>query len=371
MRAAIIGAGFAGRVHAEALAACGVEIAAIITTKEETAEAFAREYGIPRWGTELSLAWEDDIDAVHICTPPTTHGWMVKELLKHGKNVLCEKPLSFDAEEAEEIARIAGESGRICALTFNVRYHMAVQKAREILQSGDFGRPLLIHGNYMQEFNAFPAPLDWRYKPELAGNMRAVSEIGSHWIDLAQYVSGKKVTAVSALFGNFHPHRILADGMMYPEDSGVKGEDFSVISEDAAALTFRYEDGAMGNVLLSEISPGRGNRLSLEITCQYGNLWWNEEDNNILYTARKGEGVCMEVFAFGNGFTDTFRTLLSNYYKAVADQKTGAAEGKDTNAAGVAAAEKNWPTFEEGAQVTAVCCAAAESAAADSRWVEV
>ena len=116
----------------------------------------------------------------------------------------------------------------------------------------------------------------------------------------------------------------------------------------------------MGNVLLSEISPGRGNRLTLEITCQYGNLWWNEEDNNILYTAKKGEGVRMEVFAFGNGFSDTFRTLLTNYYGEVARRK-----------AGEAAAQENWPTFEEGAQVTAVCCAAAESARQDSRWVEV
>ena len=355
MKAVIIGAGFAGQVHAAALKACGVEVVGIITSREETAEAFAKQWNIPRWGTDLSLAFSEDVDAVHICTPPTSHGRMVKELLAHGKNVLCEKPLSFDAEEAAEIAKVASESGRICALTFNVRYHMAVQKARQIIASGEFGRPLLIHGNYMQEFNAFPAPLDWRYKPELAGTMRAVSEIGSHWIDLAQYISGKKVTAVSALFGNFHPDRILADGMMYPTDADVKGEPIHIVSEDAAALTFQYEDGAMGNVLLSEISPGRGNRLTLEITCQYGNLWWNEEDNNILYTAKKGEGVRMEVFAFGNGFTDTFRTLLENYYQAIADGKTTG----------------DWPTFEEGAQVTAVCCAAAKSAEEDSRWVKL
>lgn len=365
MRAAIIGAGFAGQVHAAALAACKVEPALIITTREETARSFARQWDIPRWGTDISLAMAEDIDAVHICTPPASHGRLVKELLQNGKNVLCEKPLSFDAKEAAEIALMAEKSERICALTFNVRYHMAIQRAKEIIQSGQFGRPLLIHGNYMQEFNAFPAPFDWRYRPELAGNMRAVSEIGSHWIDLAQYVSGKKVTAVSALFGRFHPQRILSDGMMYPKESGAEGEIICVDSEDAAALSLRYEDGAIGNVMLSEISPGRGNRLTLEITCQYGNLWWNEEDNNILYTAKKGEGVHMEVFAFGNGFTDTFRTLLSNYYKAVAEKKKGKSFDKKEKQ------RKEWPTFEEGAQVTAVCSAAACSAAEDSRWVKV
>lgn len=357
MRAAIIGAGFSGQVHAAALKACGVEPAVVVTTKEETARAFAQQWNIPRWGTDLSLAYAEDIDAVHICTPPTTHGEMVLSLLSHGKNVLCEKPLCFDAEEAKALAEAAEKSGRICAMTFNVRYHMACQKAREIIASGQLGRPLLIHGNYMQEFNAFPAPLDWRYRPELAGEMRAVTEIGSHWLDLAQYISGKKVTAVSALFGKFNPDRTLADGMMHPLGANVAGEPIHVISEDAAAINLKYEDGAIGSVLLSEISPGRGNRLTLEVTCEYGNLWWNEEDNNLLHTARKGEGIHTEVFAFGNGFTDTFRTLLERYYAAI--QQKQSADAPD------------WPTFAEGAQITAICCALAESAAQDSRWVTV
>ena len=113
MKAVIIGAGFAGQVHAAALKACGVEVAGIITSRNETAEAFAKQWNIPQWGTDMSIAYGEDIDAVHICTPPTTHGWMVKDLLTHGKNVLCEKPLSFDAEEAAEIAKVARESGRI------------------------------------------------------------------------------------------------------------------------------------------------------------------------------------------------------------------------------------------------------------------
>lgn len=356
MRAAILGAGFSGQAHADALKACGVETAAVITTREETAAAFAKQWGIPRWGTDVELAFAEEIDAVHICTPPATHGELVLQLLQRGKNVFCEKPLCFDKAEAQRLAQAAEESGCTCALTFNVRYHMACQKAKEIIASGELGRPLLIHGNYMQEFNAFPAPLDWRYQPQLAGPMRAVTEIGSHWIDLAQYISGKKVTAVSALFGNFHPQRTLKDGLMYPPEAGVSGTTIDVTSEDAAAINLRYEDGAIGSVLLSEISPGRGNRLSLEVTCQYGNLWWNEEDNNLLHTAKKGEGIRTERFAFGNGFTDTFRTLMQRYYAAVAAGQTR---------------PQDVPTFREGAQVTAVCCALAESAAADSRWIGV
>lgn len=355
MQAAIIGAGFAGEVHAAALKACGVTPAVIVTTREETAHTFAQKWNIPTWGTDLSLCFAPEIDAVHICTPPTTHGEMVLRLLQHGKNVLCEKPLCFDTEEAAALAKAADESGRICALTFNVRYHMACQKAKELLESGTFGRPILIHGNYMQEFNAFPAPLDWRYNPALAGQMRAVTEIGSHWLDLSQYLSGKQITAVSALLGKFNPQRTLKDGMMYPLSAGMEGEVISVISEDAAVINLRYEDGAIGSVVLSEVSPGRGNRLSLEITCEYGNVWWNEEDNNLLHTARKGEGIHTEVFAFGNGFTDTFRTLLEQYYTAIAKQQPA----------------PDLPSFAQGAQITALCCAIEKSACEDSRWVSL
>lgn len=356
MRAAIIGAGFAGEAHAAALKACGVQAAAVVTTHEKTARAFAQRWQIPAFGTDLALACAPQIDAVHICTPPATHGALVRTLLRAGKNVLCEKPLSFARAEADELAAAARTSGLVCALTFNVRYHMACQKARELIASGRFGRPLLIHGSYLQEFNAFPAPLDWRYNEALAGTMRAVTEIGSHWLDLAQYVSGQRVTAVSALFGCFNPERTLENGLMQPLRAGSAGERIHVSSEDAAVISLQYEDGAIGSVVLSEVSPGRGNRLSLEITCEYGNLWWNEEDNNLLHTARKGEGVNTQIFAFGNGFGDTFTTLLEHYYAAVAAKDPAAAD---------------CPTFAEGAQITALCCAAAESAAQNSRWVRV
>ena len=214
MKAAIIGGGFAGRVHAGALRSIGVEPYLIITTREETAKRFAEEMGIPNYrGADqggIEAAFAPEIDAVHVCTPPTSHAAIVEELLKHGKNVLCEKPVALDMEEARALMRAekefagagnaadaAATARPVCALTYNVRFHLACQRAKELIQSGVFGRPILIHGNYMQEFHAFPAPYDWRYDPEIGGKMRAITEIGSHWIDLAQYISGKKVTAVS------------------------------------------------------------------------------------------------------------------------------------------------------------------------------
>ncbi len=354
MRAAIIGAGFAGDVHAEAIRACGVEIAVVVCLVEAEAAAFAEKWGIPKWGEDVALALEDDIDSVHICTPPTTHGDLIRRVLMAGKHVVCEKPLCLDAKEAEELVKLDQATDKVCALMLNVRYHMACQRAREIMVSGELGRPVLIHGSYLQEFAAFPAPLDWRYNPKTAGRMRTVTETGTHWLDIVQYISGQKVESVSAQFGKFHPERILKDGFTYPTDSQVEGEKIHVESEDAAIISLRYADGAIGSLVLSGVSPGRGNYLSLEITCENGSLWWNEEENNVLQIAKKGEGIRREVFAFGNGFSDTFTTLMRSFYAAV---RSGRKEG-------------DYPNFREGADVCGICCAVYESAMQDAKWVK-
>lgn len=349
MKAAIIGCGFSADLHAAALKACGAELSAVVSLREDSARAFAEKWNAGCWSTDPAAALSDEIDAVHICTPPGSHAGYAEAALRKGKRVFCEKPLAFLPEEAHRLAELAEAAGNTSAVIFNVRYHMAVQKARSLIAGGTFGKPLLIHGSYLQEFHVLPAPYDWRYDETLSGGMRAVTEIGTHWIDTAQYISGKKIKAVSACFGSFFRDRILKDGLMFPKTEGTEADScLRVDSEDAACITFRYEDGAMGNVMLSEISAGRGNRLALEITCENGNLWWNEEENNVLHTAVKGKGVNTEVFAFGNGFNDTFVSLMRNFY-----------EGKEV------------PTFREGAQIVDVCAAIAESAAKDSAWTEV
>lgn len=355
VKAAIIGAGFAGDVHAEALRACGVCVEAVVCLSAEEARAFAEKWGIPKWGEDIALAFQEEIDVVHICTPPTTHGELIRSVLKAGKHVMCEKPLCLENEEAKELLESAINTDRICGLMLNVRYHMACQRARQLITSGKLGKPMLIHGTYMQEFGAFPAHLDWRYNEKTAGKMRTVTEIGTHWLDIAQYISGQRVKAVSAQFGCFHEKRILKDGDTYAVDSGMHGEQVFVGTEDAAAVNLRYENGAIGTLLLSGVSQGRGNYLSLEITCENGNIWWNEEENNVLNIGRKGEGIQKEVFAFGNGFADTFRSLMRAFYDAVE-------KGEKTD---------GYPGFDNGAAICRVCCAIWESAQQDARWIEI
>lgn len=206
----------------------------------------------------------------------------------------------------------------------------------------------------MQEFSALPAPYDWRYRPAVAGRTRTVTEIGTHWMDLVQFISGEKVSAVSAKFGHFFPNRILKEGFTYLTGKGVEGEPVQVESEDAAVVNMTFESGALGNVVLSGVSCGRGNHLSIEITCEDGNIWWDEEDNNILYSAKKGEGIHKEIFAFGNGFSDTFGILVEDFYQSLQTGKRGI-----------------YPTFEEGERVCRICEAVCDSAENDSVWVTI
>lgn len=352
MGAAIVGAGFAAEVHVKALHSCGISIVAVIDKNVERAKEFAKRWGIPKYGESYELA--DEADVIHICTPPTIHGEVIRYFLEKGKHILCEKPLCLNRKEAEELESLAKESGKQCGLVFNVRYHMACQKAKEQITTGKFGRVLLVHGQYMQEFSALPAQYDWRYNPDIAGRSRTVTEIGTHWMDLVQFLSGEKVSEVSARFGCFFQKRKLKDGMTYKYDENVEGTLVEVDSEDAAIVHMTFENGALGNVVLSGVSCGRGNHLSFEITCENGNIWWNEEENNVLYSAKKGEGIHKEIFAFGNGFSDTFGSLMEDFYQSVESGKKG-----------------EFPSFEDGAQVCRICEAICDSAENKSIWMHV
>ena len=357
MKAGIIGTGFAAEVHMKALRSCGITVDTVMSQREEKAKAFAEKWKIPQWTVTAEKLMESDVDVIHICTPPATHGRLVRQALEAGKHVLCEKPLSLSAEEAKGLAELAKESGKVCGMVLNVRYHMACQRAKELIGKGEIGRPILIHGMYLQEFGALPTPYDWRYHPETGGEMRAVSEIGTHWFDIAEYLSGQEIEQVSAMFANYTPNRIVKDGIMYPDTEGKEAtvQKITVESEDAAVIQMKFKNQAIGSVILSEVSPGRGNHLSLEITGTDGNLWWNEEENNQLFVAKHGESVRKEVFAFGNGFSETFTTMFESFYQAVESEKTS----------------DGYPDFERGARIAQICQRVWKSAKADGAWENI
>lgn len=356
MRIAIIGSGNIAGVHAKALKELGHTIAVVINANLKSAETFASKYGAESFGADFSLALEKGIDCVHICTPPVLHYKAVKAALEAGKHVVCEKPMCLEPAEAKELMLLAEKKRLVGAVNFNVRFYDACRQAREAISAPDFGDVFLIHGSYLQEFHALPAEYSWRYKPELAGPMIATTEIGSHWIDLARFWTGLEIMEVSANYGRLAPERHLSEGMLYKAQKEDK-DKITVAAEDAAVISLRFSNGAIGNLLLSEVSHGRINSIDLEVTGTEQSVWWNSEDPYCLNTSSKGRGINTRINAFSGGFPDTFKAFFEEVYKDI--------EG------GGPSARPEYPTFHDGYVNSAVCSAIYESANSNSVWVRV
>ena len=356
MNVAIAGCGFIANTHAQALRQLEQNLVLAVDADFARAEAFREKWGAGAASDKFADVLNPGVDVVHLCTPPTLHYEMAKQVLQAGKHIICEKPLTLNAAEAKELMELAKQKGLVAAVNFNVRFHEACGRAKALVDAPEFGDVHLVHGVYFQEFHLLPADYMWRYNAEHGGKMRAVTEIGSHWIDLARYWSGLEVAAVSASFGKFRPDRKQDGGLMYPpEHEG--GTPLRVDSEDAAAVTLRFSNGAMGSMLLSEVSSGRSNYLSMEVSGGGEAVWWNSEDPYRLnHAAGKFSGHNTTVNAFGGGFPDTFAAFFTHVYGALQSGGAGQAD---------------YPTFYDGFVNVAVCEAIFESAQNNSAWTEV
>ncbi len=352
MKVAIIGSGFIAHVHAATIKALGQELVVIISRKEVNAAAFAKKWHIPYYGTSINLAIEKS-DCIHLCTPPLAHYEQAKTIIAAGKHLICEKPLTIDAKKAKELYELAKDKQVIAAVNFNVRYHEACQRAKDLIAQKAFGAIRLIHGSYLQEFHANSDYYSWRYQLSEGGKMRATTEIGSHWIDLVRYWTGLEITAVAANFANFQPNRFLTkDGMIHVEQKE-GSQAVTIDSEDAATVLLKFSNGAIGNLILSEVSHGKMNQLRLEVTGSKQSIWWNNETPYQLFHGEKNKGVHTTTNPFSGGFNETFKELFQAVYAAI-ESPTG---------------KPNYPTFKDGAMNAAVCEAIYQSAKNDSVWV--
>lgn len=356
MRTAIIGSGNIVNTHAQELTGMGKRIALVVGIIPEQTEEFQRKWDVEEASTDFQRALDPNITTVHVCTPPTLHYQMVKDLILAGKHVICEKPLCLTAAEAKELYELTLSRKIVTAVNFNVRYHEACNAFRKKVSSEDFGRLCLVHGTYEQEFHALPADYMWRYQKTLAGPMRATTEIGSHWIDLVRFLTGEEIVSVSATYGKFTPDRYVKDGMMY-ETLQESSEKIRVDSDDAVIAALRFGSGAIGNLFLSEVTHGRSNYVSMEITGTRQTIRWDSEDPYKLYTAEKFGGTLQETNAFAGGFPNTFSAFFREVYRDMD--------------AGTPSAAPTYPTFQDGYRNAAVCEAIYSSANHHSIWTEV
>ena len=342
MKALIIGCGYIARVHIEAIRRLGHEVCGVVGRDPGRTRAFASEFGIAYCTTDLGEALAGDADIAHICTPPYDHAETIRACIASGKHVICEKPLCIDPEEASALAAEAraarDEKGLITALCLNDRYYPANLEAARLLR--EEGREVKVFlGSYLQEFHIPPHPDGWRFDAGLSEGQRAISEIGTHWIDLAYAWTGVRISGVQAELGNWFPARYRKDGMLTADG---EGEPVSVATEDTAAVLLRFESGGIGTLLLSETAPGHPNDLSIEVTDLAESCKWEESEPDFL---QYSEGGSMERLEFPVADrTSTFEALFREVYAA--------AEGRT---------HEPYPTFEDGLYIAKVCAAIRES----------
>ncbi len=368
LRVGIAGTGFVGRIHARAARLAGARIVGVAASSPERGAAARAELGAEReFAGAEQLATDDGIDVVHICTPNHLHVPLARAAIEAGKHVVCEKPVALDSAAAAELSEAAERAGVLVTVPFVYRYYPTVRELRARL--GAAAPPLLLSGGYLQDWLLGADDYNWRVDPELGGASRAFADIGSHWCDLVEFVSGQRLTALVARTAIAHPTRRGGDAASFARGDGA-GEERPVRTEDVAALLFETDAGATGSLLVSQVSAGRKNRLWLEITAAEETFAFDQERPDSLAVLRRGaaevvprdfETLAPEAARYvtlpgghPQGYADCFDAFVRESYAAFAGE--GAADGL--------------PRLDDGARAVRITEAVLESARRNE-WVEV
>jgi predicted dehydrogenase len=330
-----------GRVHLEATRRVeSVEATAIAGRNADAARRLAAGFNIPTITTDYREVLRDpSIDAVHICTPNAQHFSMAKEALQANKHVLCEKPLATTVEEAEELVALAASQKLRNCVCHNLRYYPMVQQMRRLREAGDLGEILVVQGTYSQDWLLYDTDWNWRVDAKAGGPSRCMADIGSHWFDMAEHVTGLRVTSLCADLQTFHPTRkqpklsveTFANRILGPEDY----IETAVDTEDFGAVIFRMGKRARGSVTASQVSAGRKNRLSLEIYGTKSSVAWDQERPDELWAGHRDQAN--QIFlkdpsllkpeartyadlpgGHSEGYDDTFKQLFRRFYASIA-----------------------------------------------------
>ena len=372
LRAGVVGTGFIGAVHVEALRRLGVEVVGVVGSSEERARAKGLA---PAYGSYEELLADDRADVVHLTTPNHLHYAQVKQALEAGKHIVCEKPLAMTSEESAELLQLAEGSGLVHCTNFNIRFYPQVQQARALVQTGAVGAVWNAHGGYLQDWLLLPTDWNWRLEPEKGGQLRAVADIGSHWLDLLQFVTGLRVqTLLADLATTIRVRRRPAREIeTFASADDVEREDAVMHSEDLAHILLRFENDVRGSLVVSQVSAGRRNSLRFEVDGSKGALAWDSEQHEGLWLGHRGkanelllrdpslllpEAVSRTHLPAGHaeGFGETFKELYRAVYTAVA--------------AGDLSDEPDYPTFADGHWENVLGDAIAASNS-ERRWVEM
>ncbi len=378
LKVGVIGTGFIGPAHIEALRRTGLaDVVALADVNDEIAKAKAEELSVPQsYGDYKALLADPEIDIVHVCTPNHLHYAMSKEAMEAGKHVVCEKPLAMNSAEAAELVRIAKEKGVVNAIHFNIRFYPVIHHVKAMIESGELGDILAVNGSYQQDWLFYETDYNWRLEPQYSGDSRAVADIGSHWLDSVEFMTGFKVKKVCADFATFHPTRkkplrpveTYSGKLLTPEDYA----DVPIGTEDYATVLLRFEGKAHGSLTVNQVAAGRKNRCYFEIygskksavidTERCNEIWIGRRDANnelLLKDPSLLQPSARAIASFpgghNEGFPDTSKQLFKKLYAYILGGCTGAAE---------------YPKFEAGLRELELCERIVDSARSES-WLEI
>ncbi len=374
--AAVIGTGFIGTVHVEALRRIGVNVRGVLGSTPERGAARADALGVPRAYASLDdLLADPTVDVVHVTSPNDLHLPQTKAILAAGRHVICEKPLAMSAAESRELVDLAAASGLVNAANFNIRYYPLNQHAHQLVGEGELGDVRFITGRYFQDWLLLESDWNWRLDPGRGGALRAVGDIGSHWLDLMTFVTGRRIVAVMAELSTFLETRHEPTGPVetYSTERSTDTVSRDIQTEDTASILLRFEGGARGAVSISQISAGRKNSLQYEIDGSNASIAWDSEQPDQIWLGHReraneillknpalmgsaGQAAAALPGGHVEGFADTFSAHFRAVYADVM--------------AGRPADAPSYPTFADGHDEMLVGDAIAESARL-GRWVEV
>jgi predicted dehydrogenase len=374
----IVGTGFIGPAHLEALRRNNVRVIGLAEATAELASEKAAELGIIKaYPSYEKMLADPDIHVIHLATPNYLHYPHAKAALEAGKHVVCEKPLAMNSQESADLVKIARKTELVNAINFNIRFYPMAQQARQMVQNGDLGDIFILQGSYLQDWLLLPTDWNWRLEPELGGTLRAIGDIGSHWLDLMTFITGLKIKEVYADFKTFHPIRkkplkpleTFTGKLLPPEDY----EEKPIHTEDYASVLLHYENDVRGVLTVSQVSSGRKNRIFFEINGSQSSLVWNGERPNELWIGHRSEPnqVLMKDPSLlspearttasypgghNEGFPDTFKQLYNKVYNYIIAEDYSA--------------PPDFPTFADG-HYEQVLCEAIERSAKEGDWVDV
>jgi predicted dehydrogenase len=378
----LVGTGFVGPHHVDAVRRLGcVDVVALASSSDSRAEEAARRLGVPKgYGDYRALLDDPDVHVVHVATPNHLHFAIASDAIGRGKHVISEKPLALNVAEAEALLRLAQRAGIVHAVMFNYRGNALVQEARVRIGRGELGRPHFVHGQYLQDWLLEDTDFSWRLDPARGGASSALADIGSHWFDLAEHVSGLRIREVLGEMATVVRRRRKPHGGRDAFETSSDDEPFEWVDmevEDLASILMRFGDGATGSLSIGQVCAGHKNDLVLEVSGATGSLAWKQEHQNTLWIGHRHSpnetlqkdpslmsagtrGLARLPGGHQEGWADAFFNLMRDIYGFIAADERLSHDGPVI-----------FPTFADGLRAMRIVDAVVASAKAGGVWMAV